>query len=76
MHGVDDVEEFCHRLGQEQGILLVPGSCFNNPGHARFGFGGPTADLEDGLARVSFQLNAESASPLISESYELVGQEA
>jgi aspartate/methionine/tyrosine aminotransferase len=76
MHGVDDVEEFCHRLGQEQGVLLVPGSCFNNPGHARFGFGGPTADLEEGLARVSLQLNARSASYLISDPYELVGQEA
>jgi capreomycidine synthase len=77
MHGVDDVEEFCHRLGQEHGVLLVPGSCFNNPGHARFGFGGPTADLEEGLARVSLQLNARSAAQMMIDPFELlVAQEA
>ena len=76
MHGVDDIEEFCHRLGQEQGVMLVPGSCFNNPGYARFGFGGPTADLEEGLARVSLQLNAAAAPYMDSQSHQLVGQEA
>jgi capreomycidine synthase len=77
MHGVDDIEEFCHRLGQEQGVMLVPGSCFNNPGFARFGFGGPTADLEEGLARVSLQLNACTAPYLDSQPHQLtVGQEA
>ena len=75
MHGVDDVEEFCHRLGQEQGVMLVPGSCFNNPGFARFGFGGPTEDLEEGLARVSLQLNSYTAPYLDSQPHQLtVGQ--
>jgi len=77
MHGIGDIEEFCHRLGQEQGVLLVPGSCFDNPAYARFGFGGPTADLEEGLARVSLQLNACAAPPLGSRPHQLtVGQEA
>jgi capreomycidine synthase len=77
MHGVGDIEEFCHRLGQEQGVLLVPGSCFNNPGYARFGFGGPTADLEEGLARVSLQLNTCTAPYLDSQLNQLtVAQEA
>lgn len=77
IHGVGDIEEFCHRLGQEQGVLLVPGSCFNTPGHARFGFGGPTADLEEGLARVSLQLNACTAPQLGSRPQQLtVSQEA
>ena len=71
MHGVDDIEEFCHRLGREHGVLLVPGSCFNTPAYARFGFGGPTADLEEGLARVSLQLNADTAPHLSDELYQL-----
>jgi len=77
MHGVDDIEEFCHRLGREQGVMVVPGSCFHNPEYARFGFGGPTADLEEGLARVSLQLNAGTAAHLVSQPQELmVGQKA
>lgn len=68
MHGVDDVEEFCHRLGREHGVMVVPGSCFNQPGHVRLGFGGPTADLEEGLARVSNLLRADAARRHESEA--------
>lgn len=68
MHGVADVEEFCHRLGREHGVMVVPGSCFNQPGHVRLGFGGPTADLEEGLARVSNLLRADAARRHESEA--------
>lgn len=61
MHGVADVDELCRRLGREHGVMVVPGSCFNQPQHVRLGFGGPTADLEEGLARVSNLLHADAA---------------
>ncbi|MGH3501975.1 MAG: capreomycidine synthase [Nocardioidaceae bacterium] len=50
---------FCQRLMDEHGVLLVPGSCFDRPQHVRLGFGGPTAELEAGLARVSALFAAE-----------------
>jgi capreomycidine synthase len=52
-HEVPDIEAFCHRLALEQRVLLVPGTCFGVPGHARLGFGGPTAALQTGLERLS-----------------------
>ena len=50
---VDDVEAFCHCLAREFGVLLVPGSCFNHPLHARLGFGDSPSTLQTGLSRVS-----------------------
>ncbi|MGW4509175.1 capreomycidine synthase [Streptomyces sp. NPDC004436] len=52
LHGVDD-EVFCDRLMREQGVLLVPGSCFGSPGHVRLGFGVLADQLEDGLSAMS-----------------------
>lgn len=54
---VADVEAFCHRLAREHKVLLVPGSCFHRPAYARLGFGCATAELEEGLARLSRLLN-------------------
>jgi hypothetical protein len=34
-------------------VLLVPGVCFGHPDRVRLGFGGPTQDLQDGLAAVA-----------------------
>lgn len=48
-----DMEPFCHRLAQEERVLLVPGVCFGQPEFARLGFGGSTSDLTRGLERVS-----------------------
>jgi capreomycidine synthase len=53
MPGVGDVEAFCHRLAREYRVLLVPGTCFNQPGFARLGFGGPSPKFEEGLTRLS-----------------------
>jgi capreomycidine synthase len=50
---VADVEALCRRLAHEQRVLLVPGSCFQSPDHARLGFGCATGELEEGLARVA-----------------------
>lgn len=50
---LEDVEAFCHRLGREFGVLLVPGSCFDHPQFARLGFGDATSPLQVGLQRTS-----------------------
>jgi capreomycidine synthase len=60
LRGVSDVEGFCHDLARRHRVLLVPGRCFNYPSHVRLGFGGATAELREGLARLSAQLKSES----------------
>ena len=50
---IDNVEAFCHRLVREHKVLLVPGNCFNRPQHVRLGFGSATAELREGLSRLS-----------------------
>ncbi len=50
---VSNVDAFCRRLAAEAKVMLVPGSCFGHPQHVRLGFGGPTEELREGLARVS-----------------------
>lgn len=54
---VSNVEEFCRRLARNQGVLLVPGTCFNYPMRVRLGFGTDTASFREGLGRLSLQLN-------------------
>lgn len=56
---VSNIEDFCRRLAEERGVLLVPGQCFDSPGHVRLGFGGPTAAFEEALNRLSGLLRAE-----------------
>jgi capreomycidine synthase len=51
--GVDDTVALCDKLLDEHGVLLVPGVCFGHPDRVRLGFGGPTQDLQDGLAAVA-----------------------
>jgi capreomycidine synthase len=57
LHGLD-VREFCGRLAREQGVFILPGTCFGYPEYVRIGFGGATAELKEGLARVSRMLTA------------------
>jgi capreomycidine synthase len=62
---VTDVEAFCHRLADEYETLLVPGSCFKQPAFVRLGFGGATAELQQGLSRFSallHQIKKEAAT--------------
>jgi capreomycidine synthase len=59
--GVDDVDELCHRLAREQGVLLIPGSCFEHPEHARLGFGDTASTLQVGLGRMSELLSRSKA---------------
>jgi len=46
-------EEFCRRLLEEAGTLLVPGECFEIPYTARIGFAPKTETLRDGLDALS-----------------------
>lgn len=48
-----DVTAFCHELAREHGVLVVPGACFEQPDCVRVGFGGSTAELEEGLRRIA-----------------------
>ncbi|EHO49482.1 aminotransferase [Lentilactobacillus kisonensis] len=49
----EDIEAFCVRLLKEQGVLLVPGSRFDVPGHVRLGYCADEDTLKEGLKRLS-----------------------
>lgn len=53
LNEVGDVERFCRRLADEANVMLVPGKCFGHERHVRLGFGGPSAQLREGLSRIS-----------------------
>lgn len=53
---VKDTVEFCHQLMRLHGALLVPGDCWDLPGHVRLGFGGAEADLRRGLDALAAEL--------------------
>lgn len=42
--------EFCRRLAEDHGVLLIPGDCFEQEHHFRIGFGYETETLERGLS--------------------------
>ena len=62
---VPEVEAFCHHLAREHRVMLVPGTCFGTPGHARLGFGGPGDALEVGLGRLGDALRTAAAPALV-----------
>jgi capreomycidine synthase len=62
---VPDVEAFCHQLAREHRVMLVPGTCFGTPGHARLGFGGPADTLELGLGRLAGALRGAGVPALV-----------
>lgn len=64
---IPDIEAFCHRLVNSYGVLLVPGTCFNHPNHVRLGFGGSTANLKEGLSRLSRLLKTYTLNTQIEE---------
>jgi capreomycidine synthase len=57
-----DCKAFCHRLATERGVFLLPGDSFGYPEHVRLGFGGPTAELDLGLARLGEMLRDSGPS--------------
>jgi capreomycidine synthase len=48
-----NTDNFCENLFRQHGVLVIPGSCFGQPGHIRLGFGGATDELVAGLGRLS-----------------------
>jgi len=59
VNGVADVDEMCARLA-ELGVLLLPGSVYDQPSHVRVGFG--RANLPDALHQLEACLGAPSAA--------------
>ncbi len=51
--GFDDGRAFCRTVVEEASVVLAPGDCFGHSDRFRIGFGLPTDELREGLARVS-----------------------
>jgi len=65
--GFDDAEAFCRAVVETESVVLAPGGLFGFPDRFRIGFGLPTAELEEGLQRVSRVIEGESASEVDAE---------
>ena len=57
--GAADVDELCERLAGA-GVLLLPGSVYDEPAHVRVGFG--RANLPEALAVLESALEAPAAA--------------
>ena len=55
VEGVADVTAFCRRLVDETGVLLLPGTVYDEPEHVRFGYG--RANMPEALARLETWLD-------------------
>ena len=51
--GFEGSREFCRRFVEEESVVLAPGDLFGYDDYFRIGFGLPTDELEEGLARLS-----------------------
>lgn len=56
LEGLANTDAFCEELFQNQGVLVIPGSCFGASRHVRLGFGGRTESLVEGLERLTSAL--------------------
>ena len=52
IRGVADAAPFVERVLRDYGTALGPGAFFDAPAHFRLGYGGETANVREGLARV------------------------
>ena len=50
LRGVEDTAGFCEQLVIEAGVLLLPGTVYDEPGHVRVGFG--RANMPEALERL------------------------
>jgi aspartate/methionine/tyrosine aminotransferase len=57
--GRQNVQEFCDRLVSEAGVLLLPGTVYDEPCHIRFGYG--RRNMPESLAHLESWLAARSA---------------
>ncbi len=51
-------EQLCREVFEQHKLLLVPGECFEMPGHLRIGFGGDSERLKIALGLLSEYLNS------------------
>jgi len=56
--GHHNTEHLCRRLGNDENVLLIPGSCFGHPDRVRLGFGGDPAAFAEGLERLERTLHS------------------
>jgi capreomycidine synthase len=56
LEGFAETEPFCRRLADERRVLVVPGNCFEQPGHVRLGFGGPAHTFQLGVQHIAEML--------------------
>jgi aspartate/methionine/tyrosine aminotransferase len=49
---------FCERLVRDAGVLLLPGSVYDQPRHIRFGYG--RKNMPEALAKLETYLDARS----------------
>ncbi len=59
VHGITDIDHWCERLAAA-GVLLLPGSVYDEPRHVRVGFG--RVDVEEALAVLAAQLDEGEAA--------------
>jgi aspartate/methionine/tyrosine aminotransferase len=59
LHAQEDVQKFCENLVQESGVLLLPGTVYDEPGHIRFGYG--RRNMPESLAKLESWLVTYSA---------------
>jgi capreomycidine synthase len=57
---IDDADGLCDDLGRDNGVLLVPGSCFGYPNRVRLGFGDSSQTLDEGLQIMTGLLETRS----------------
>jgi aspartate/methionine/tyrosine aminotransferase len=57
-----DVEAFCDQLVEEAGILLLPGTVFDEPRHVRFGYG--RVNMPESLAQLESWLKSSVVASL------------
>ena len=55
-------KDLCVKLQQDTGVFMVPGACFNQEYHLRFGFANNSEDIKAGLALFSKWLKDLQAS--------------
>jgi aspartate/methionine/tyrosine aminotransferase len=58
LHGVDDATAFCEELVAAEGVLLLPGAVYDEPGHVRVGFG--RAAMPEALERLERYIDTRS----------------
>jgi aspartate/methionine/tyrosine aminotransferase len=57
-HSNQDVHQFCESLVQQSGVLLLPGSVYDEPRHIRFGYG--RANMPESLSQLDRHLAAQT----------------